>query len=200
MLLLLAGLSGLIGLGLSWWFMQNRRLTAIVIATSVYSAAISLAIVTFTGNTMDSILLNMPSIVYTMGMSGAIHIVNYWRHNAAKYGMEGAASRGLKMAWLPCMLSAGTAALGLVSLCTSELVPIDKFGMYAAVGVMSTLALLYTYVPAALTLWGPKIERIDPAKEVVLDRAPANPPPPHAVDRRHDLRASGGRSGASFSR
>jgi uncharacterized protein len=174
MLLLLAGLSGAIGLGLSWWFMQNKRLTAIVIATSVYSAAISLAIVTFTGNTMDSILLNMPSIVYTMGMSGAIHIINYWRHNAAKYGMEGAASRGLKMAWLPCMLSAGTAALGLVSLCTSELTPIDKFGLYSAVGVMSTLALLYIYVPSALTLWGPKIERIDPDREIVLTESQQN--------------------------
>ena len=61
---------------------------------------------------MDSILLNMPSIVYTMGMSGAIHIINYWRHNAAQYGMEGAADRGLKMAWLPCMLSASTTSLG----------------------------------------------------------------------------------------
>ena len=174
MLLLLAGLSGIIGLGLSWWFMQDGRLITIVFVTSCYSAAISLAIVTFTGNTMDSILLNMPSIVYTMGMSGAIHIINYWRHNAARYGMEGAASRGLKMAWLPCMLSAGTAALGLVSLCTSELVPIDKFGLYAAAGVMSTLALLYIYVPSALTLWGPKVERIDPTREVVYTERQQN--------------------------
>ena len=113
MLLLLAGLSGLIGLALSWWYMQNARLTAIVLGSSVYGAALSLAIVTFTGNTMDSILLNMPSIVYTMGMSGAIHIINYWRHNAAQYGMEGAATRGLKMAWLPCLLSASTTSLGL---------------------------------------------------------------------------------------
>lgn len=174
MLFVLAGLSGVIGLGLSWWFMRDARLTAIVIATSCYSAAISLAIVTFTGHTMDSILLNMPSIVYTMGMSGAIHIINYWRHNAAKYGMEGAASRGLKMAWLPCMLSAGTAALGLISLSTSELVPIDKFGIYAAVGVMSTLLLLYAYVPSALTLWGPKVDRIDPSREIVLTEAQQN--------------------------
>ncbi len=167
MLLLLAGLSGLIGLGLSLWYMRSARLTSFVILSSVYGAALSLAIVTFTGNTMDSILLNMPSIVYTMGMSGAIHIINYWRHNAAKYGMEGAPSRGLKMAWLPCMLSAGTTALGLVSLCTSELNPINKFGFYAAIGVMSTLALLYTFVPSVLELWGPKIARIDPDKELV---------------------------------
>ncbi len=174
MLLVLAGLSGLIGLGLSWWFMQNGRLTAFVIMSSVYSAAISLALVTFTGNTMDSILLNMPSIVYTMGMSGAIHIINYWRHNAARYGMEGATSRGLKMAWLPCMISAGTAALGLVSLCTSELTPIDKFGMYASIGVMSTLVLLYTFVPSALELWGPKVARIDPRKPVVYSESELN--------------------------
>jgi hypothetical protein len=174
MLLLLAGLSGLIGLGLSWWYMQNARLTALVLGTSVYGAALSLAIVTFTGNTMDSILLNMPSIVYTMGMSGAIHIINYWRHNAAHYGMEGAATRGLKMAWLPCMLSASTTSLGLISLCSSELNPICKFGFYSALGVMSTLTLLYTYVPSALELWGPKIPRIDPANPVPLDERERN--------------------------
>ena len=174
MLLLLAGLSGLIGLGLSWWYMQNAKLTALVLMSSVYGAALSLAIVTFTGNTMDSILLNMPSIVYTMGMSGAIHIINYWRHNAAQYGMEGSATRGLKMAWLPCMLSASTTSLGLISLCSSELNPICKFGFYAALGVMSTLTLLYTFVPSALELWGPKIARIDPANPVIHDERELN--------------------------
>ncbi len=171
MLLLLAGLSGAIGLGLSLWYMKNGRLTAFVIMSSVYGAALSLAFVTFTGNTMDSILLNMPSIVYTMGMSGAIHIINYWRHNAAKHGQEGAASRGLKMAWLPCTLSASTTAIGLISLCTSELNPICKFGFYAAIGVWGTLALLFTFVPSALELWGPKVEKIDPTKEIVYSPA-----------------------------
>ncbi len=171
MLLLLAGLSGAIGLGLSMWYMKNGRLTAFVIISSVYGAALSLAIVTFTGNTMDSILLNMPSIVYTMGMSGAIHIINYWRHNAAKGGRAGAASRGLKMAWLPCTLSAGTTALGLVSLCTSELNPICKFGLYSAIGVMGTLTLLFTFVPSALELWGPKVEQIEPGREIVHSEA-----------------------------
>ncbi|HEX3997782.1 MAG TPA: MMPL family transporter [Pirellulales bacterium] len=174
MLFLLAGLSGLIGLGLSWWYMQNARLVALVLMTSVYGAALSLAIVKFTGNTMDSILLNMPSIVYTMGMSGAIHIINYWRHNAARYGMDGATTRAVKMAWLPCLLSASTTSLGLISLCTSELHPICKFGFYAALGVMSTLTLLYTYVPSALELWGPKVERIDPANPVVPDERERN--------------------------
>ncbi len=169
MLLLLAGLSGAIGFGLTWYYMQNGRLVGFVIFSSIYSAALGLAIVTFTGNTMDSILLNMPSIVYTMGMSGAIHIINYWRHNAAKYGQEGATTRGLKMAWLPCMLSAGTTSLGLVSLCTSELSPIKKFGLYSAMGVMGTLVLLYTYVPSALELWGPKIDKIDPNAPQVPD-------------------------------
>ena len=77
---------------------------------------------------------------------------------------KGPRRRGLKMAWLPCFLSASTTSLGLISLCTSELNPICKFGFYSAMGVMSTLTLLYTFVPSALELWGPKIERIDPAQ------------------------------------
>jgi uncharacterized membrane protein YdfJ with MMPL/SSD domain len=40
--------------------------------------------------------------------------------------------------------------LGLGSLLASELIPISKFGMYAAWGVVATLALLFLYLPACL--------------------------------------------------
>ncbi len=55
--------------------------------------------------------------------------------------------------WLPCVLAAGTTSAGLFSLYTSELVPIQMFGIYSALGVLSTLVLLFVFLPAWMQLW-----------------------------------------------
>ncbi|MBI2823762.1 MAG: MMPL family transporter [Planctomycetia bacterium] len=164
----LATLSALLGLGLAYWCMRQWYLTILVFACAIYSAAIALALVHFTGNTMDAILYSMPPVVYTASLSGAIHIINYYRNTVHETGLQGAPGRALKRAWLPCFLSAGTSAIGLFSLCLSELVPIRSFGLYSGVGVMATLGLLYLCVPAALQLWPPKLTApppLDPLAE-----------------------------------
>ena len=53
-------------------------------------------------------------------------------------------------------LAAFTTAIGLVSLSGSEVVPIQKFGVFSAIGVVFTLTLLFLFLPAALTLWPPR--------------------------------------------
>jgi predicted RND superfamily exporter protein len=155
MLLKLMVLSGIVGLGLAWWYLRDVRLTAMVFVGGVYSAAISLALVHALGGRINSVLLTMPSVVYTAGLSAAIHIINYYRHGRTQEGLDGAAERGLKAAWIPCSLSAGTTSLGLISLCSSELVPIRNFGFYTAVGVITTLGFMFLYLPSALQLWPP---------------------------------------------
>lgn len=155
MLVTLFALSGAVGIALGWWFLRNPRLTLMVVIGGAYSAALCLAIVRFTGTTMNSILLTMPAVVYTSGLAAAIHIVNYYRHARTKEGVESAPLAGLKLAWLPCLLSAGTTSLGLISLYTSAIVPIKQFGLYTAVGVMMAVGLMFLYLPAALYLWPP---------------------------------------------
>ncbi len=159
MLLALMQLSAIVGLSLAWWYLRDVRLTAMVFIGGVYSAAICLALVLALGGRMDSVLLTMPSVVYTAGLSAAIHIINYYRYTAAHDGLSGAAERGVKASWIPCLLSAGTTSLGLISLCTSDLVPIQKFGFYTAIGVIVTLAFMFLYLPSALQLWPPALHR-----------------------------------------
>jgi len=165
MLVTLMALSAVVGLGLAWWFLRNVVLTAMVFIGGVYSAALSLALVYFSGGTMNSILLTMPSVVYTSGLACAIHIINYYRHTRAQAGVEGSPERGVKLAWLPCLLSAGTTSLGLISLYTSELIPIKMFGLYSAIGVMSTIALMFLYLPSALQLWPSALPELDTTPE-----------------------------------
>ncbi len=145
--------AGIVGLSLAFWCLRSVRLTAMVFATALYAGAISLAIVHYTGDAMNAILLTMPAVVYVAGISGAIHFGNYYRDSVAEHGVDGAPTRALKHAFLPCVLATGTTAAGLASLYTSELVPIQMFGVYSAAGVVATLGLLFLFLPSWMQLW-----------------------------------------------
>ena len=163
-LMRLALLSGIVGLSLSYWCFRSFRLTSIVFAVGVLSAGMSLAIVfyfgiaevIFTGlqkprlGTVDAILMSMPAVVYVLGLSGAIHIVNYYRDARRDTGLHGAAETAVKLGWGPCTLAAFTTAVGLGSLYTSDILPIKKFGMFTAGAVLLTVAVLFTVLPVFL--------------------------------------------------
>ncbi len=147
----LAGLSGLLGLFLAWWSLRSWVLTWIVVMCSVTSAAAALAMIWATGETVDAIVLSMPSLVYVLAISGAVHFINYYK-DATKQGLHGATERAVMHALKPAVLCSITTAFGLLSLCASELVPIRKFGLYSASGVMILNFILFFLLPSSLHL------------------------------------------------
>jgi len=165
----LVGLSGVVGLFLSYLCFRSFKLTIMVFAVGVLSAALSLAVVFYFGifeiyglgraaarlGTVDAILMSMPSVVYVLGLSGAIHIVNYYRDARRETGTAGAAETAVSHGWLPCTLAAVTTAVGLGSLYISDITPIKKFGVFSAIGVVGTLALLFTLLPVSLHRFPP---------------------------------------------
>lgn len=155
----LIGYSLALGLGLSYLCLRSVRLMLMVFFVGGVSAMASLSLVWWGNASIDAILLTMPSLVYVLGMAGAIHIVNYYRDAVAEKGVEGAPERAISHAVLPCTLAAITTAIGLLSLCSSNILPIRKFGIFSAMGVMATLVLLYTFLPAALTIFPPKTSK-----------------------------------------
>ena len=103
--------------------------------------------------------MSMPSLVYVLGLSGAVHIVNYYRESLRECGLHRAAGEAIRVGWKPCTLAATTTALGLLSLYASNILPIRKFGTFSAIGVLATLILLFTFLPAALQIWPPRKNR-----------------------------------------
>lgn len=152
-LLRLAGLAAVIGLAISWACLRSGRLIAMVFTAGIYSAAVGLAIVWFTGNTMNAILMTMPSLVYVAAISGAIHLSNYYRDTSREHGAQGAPGRALLHASLPLSLATGTTAVGLLSLCYSELVPIKMFGLFSALGVCASMFVLCLFLPSMFQAW-----------------------------------------------
>ncbi len=159
----LIGYSLFLGLVLSYLCLRSMRLMIMVFFVGGVSAMASLSLVWWCNASVDAILLTMPSLVYVLGMAGAVHIVNYYRDAVNEKGMQGAPERAIAHAIMPCSLAAVTTAIGLLSLCSSNILPIRKFGIFSAMGVIATLILLYFYLPSALTIFPPKAKTVKQA-------------------------------------
>jgi predicted RND superfamily exporter protein len=152
----LVSYSALVGLVLAMLCFRSFKVTIMVFFVGGVSAACSLGIVWWCGSSVDAILMTMPSLVYVLGLSGAVHIVNYYRDAARESGLAGAPETAIGHGWFPCTLAAFTTSLGLISLYFgSNVVPIQKFGLYSAIGTMATVLLLFTFLPSALQIWPP---------------------------------------------
>ena len=75
----LVGYSVLLGIVLSYLCFASIKITVMVFIVGGTSAMLSMAIVWWTSGRVDAILMSMPSLVYVLGLSGAIHVVNYYR-------------------------------------------------------------------------------------------------------------------------
>ena len=167
----LVGYSILLGFTLSYLCFRSVRITMMIFVVGGLSAISSVAIVWWLGSSVDAILMSMPSLVYVLGLSGAVHIVNYYKDAVEHTGLEGAPEMALRHGWGPCTLAAFTTAIGLLSLNTSHLIPIEKFGTFSAIGVVASLLLLFLFLPAALQLWPPKSAKT--LKEEAKEAKPA---------------------------
>jgi len=165
----LVGYSALVGIVLALVCFRSPKITTMIFFVGGVSAISSLGIVWWTGGSVDAIVMSMPSLIYVLGLSGAVHIVNYYRDAVEEHGLEGAPERAVLHGWKPCTLAAFTTALGLLSLNTSNIVPIRNFGFYSAIGVMATLILLFTYLPSALEIWPPRYQPRKNAADNPLD-------------------------------
>ncbi|GAA4472298.1 efflux RND transporter permease subunit [Novipirellula rosea] len=174
-LIRLLGYSLVIGIVLSYICFRSIKITTMVFVVGGSAAMLSMAMVWWTGGKVDAILMSMPSLVYVLGLSGAIHVVNYYRDEVRAGGEVGAAGRALRHAILPCTLASFTTAIGLASLFTSNLAPISNFGLYSAIGVMVTLGILFSYLPAALQTFSPASDLARDAKEKAAAKQATNP-------------------------
>jgi predicted RND superfamily exporter protein len=149
---------------LTWLALRSLRYAIVVFLLALTCVGISFASLALWGDRMNPVLIVMPLLVLTLGVSGGIHLVNYLVEEYRRGPARGAAWRAVRVAWQPCALSAGTTAVGLGSLVVSELEPIRTFGFHAAVGVLGTLVVLFLVLPGIFARW-PIRRRLEPVAE-----------------------------------
>ncbi len=154
------GPAAVIVFGLTWLALRSFRYAVVVFLLALGCVGLCFASLEFWGDRMNPVLIVMPLLVLTLGVSGGIHLVNYLVEEYRRGPARGAAWRAVKLGWMPCSLSAGTTALGLASLGVSELEPIRVFGFHAAVGVIGTLVVIFLVLPGIFARW-PIRNRVD---------------------------------------
>lgn len=148
----MGSISALLGAAVSWWCLRRFRLIAAVFITAVFAWAMSLSFVAlFTS--MDAVLLMMPGLIYVLAVSGAIHMTGYYSEALREGTVEDAPGNAVRIGWLPCALASSTTAIGLGSLAVSQIVPIVKFAVFSAAGVLFSLAALFVLWPSILRVW-----------------------------------------------
>ncbi len=172
----LVGYSVVVGIVLSYLCFRSVLITVMVFVVGGTAAVLSMSFVWWSGGSVDAILMSMPSLVYVLGLSGSIHVVNYYRDEVRLRGQAGAANRALRHAFFPCTLASLTTAIGLISLYSSNLAPIKNFGLFAAIGVVATLAILFSFLPAALQTFTPGAKRVKDDEEDQPVRQPVTEP------------------------
>lgn len=133
---------------LAWWFLKSLRSALLVFGVSVYGQTLTLALIHFSGQQMNALMIVLPPLIQVLALAAGIHMVNYYVDESRERGRTGAAWRALRIGWLPCVLSAVTTAVGLASLLASNLVPVREFGKFGAAGVLAAAGLVLLFIPA----------------------------------------------------
>ena len=146
----LLGAAIICAIAIAWWCLRNVRFVLSVFFYAMFAWGISLAIVHCCGINMDAVLITMPALVYVLALSAAVHMTGYYKKAVGEVGILEAPSRAVRVGWAPCTAAAVTTAFGVGSLMISEIVPVRRFGIFAAVGVAAALALLLTLWPSSI--------------------------------------------------
>jgi predicted RND superfamily exporter protein len=160
----LSGCAGLFGFGLAFICFRSFKIAALVFAVGVLSAGLSLAVVFYFGvaeiallnlgephlGKIDAILMSMPAVVYVLGLAGAIHFINYYLDARRDQGPTAAVETAVRSCWWPSLLASLATALGLSTLIASDILPIQKFGLFTTVAVLAMVLVLFSILPVVL--------------------------------------------------
>jgi uncharacterized protein len=105
---------------------------------------------------LNIVLGSMPIILFSVGSAYSIHILSRYQNHARKHPPDEAVRRTI-LGTGPTVLTAGlTTAVGMLSFVWMDIEPLRTFGIFTAVGVLATLALSLSLVPAVIFLLGLK--------------------------------------------
>lgn len=133
---------------------RNLRLALIVFFDSYFCQEVSVSLIYLSGTEMDSVMLIVPTLVYVLAVSTGVHLVSYFRDALTMVPPERAARTAMARGLVPCLLSTLTTALGLISLTVSVLVPVDRFAVFSALGVLTSTCALLLVIPSQLEILG----------------------------------------------
>jgi uncharacterized protein len=159
--------SSLLALLAAWYCLRSIRLTLLVFTFAGFGQVLGMALIAYTIGEMSAVMVVLPTLVFMLTLSAAVHLANYYRdaiheigHAAGDAYRSFPSIRALRLGWRPCAMAAATTVIGFASLIVSQLDPVWRFGALAGVGLaVSTLVLLSCFPAACRLIVGDTIVR-----------------------------------------
>jgi predicted RND superfamily exporter protein len=105
------------------------------------------------GKSLDVMSTLLPTILFVVGMSDAIHILNrYIEELRSGKEKKEAIKTTFKEVGLATFFTSITTSVGFITLVSVPIKPMQDFGIYSAIGVLLAFTIAITFLPATLSL------------------------------------------------
>ena len=143
--------SSLMGILLAWLCLRSVRGAITVLVIAGIGQLIAVAIVAATGGEFSAVLIVLPTLVFMLTLSAAVHFMNYYGDVAYAH-REHLGARAILLGLKPSVLATLTTSLGMIALATSQLAPVRTFGIYSAV-CLCVAAIVLVFAFPKLSEW-----------------------------------------------
>lgn len=138
--------SSVLGVLLAWLCLSSMRAVLPVLIIAGTAQVLTVAIVTAFGSEFSAVLIVLPTLVFMLTLSAAVHFMNYYS-DVARSHTQHLGSRAIFLGLKPSVLATLTTALGMIALATSQLSPVRNFGFYSAVSLCAASSILILVFP-----------------------------------------------------
>jgi len=102
---------------------------------------------------LNIVLGSMPIILFAVGSAYGIHVLSRYYSYARVMSCEDAICEMLAETGPTVIIAGLTTAAGLLSFLLMDIEPLRIFGVFTAVGILATLALSLTFIPAVIRIF-----------------------------------------------
>jgi predicted RND superfamily exporter protein len=131
-----------------------RRFSGLLLPIAVMATSLcwTVGVYTLCGFSLNTITALLPPVIMVLSVSTTVHLYSGWLQLAGKSGdAKPLIVEEFRQLFLPCLFTALTTALGLVSLTVSSIPAVKLFGAFSALGVMLSFLVNILLVPTILS-------------------------------------------------
>ncbi|MCU0292365.1 MAG: MMPL family transporter [Thermoanaerobaculaceae bacterium] len=132
--------------------LRSPRAMAAVAASSGVAVLLTLGVVVAAGGSLNMLTAALPSLLWVLGLSYAVHLVSRFRNLESGLPRADALDRALAETRTGVAFSAVTTILGFASLLVATMPPVRELGVFGAVGIGLAWMCSRTVTPLLLEL------------------------------------------------
>lgn len=137
---------------ISIWAFRDAIGTALALFTTAAGIAVALGLMATFHVKTNLVLGSMPVILFALGSAYPIHILIRYYAVVKEMGRDKAIEHAITYLGPTVIASGLTAVGGLLSFVAMDIDPIRTFGLFTGIGVLTTLILSVTFVPAFIRI------------------------------------------------